>query len=192
MLPLRGFDPETPPKLVRTGADIIDVCSLGMAEHPLAAAGLGMECSIHLVRDAFTDRKVKTIRLPGIQDRAYRVLSAEGHVFLLTHRRLYALVNLATMFLEGMTGDTLPLEVRSFDIDAVDIGLNTNRTLVVIEPSRILEVDIETLVGCQGGKTSSHRAETAEDEEAWSDIPASWWTWKRAAQAEVCFVAIAS
>ncbi len=194
VLPLRGFDPEHPPRLVRTGADIIDVCSLGMAAHPLAAVGLGMDCSIHLVRDAFTERSVKTLRFPAIQDRAYRVLCAEGHVFLLTNKRLCVFVNLASGFLKGVTEDPLT-EVRFLETEAIDMGLTTNRSLIVIEPERVLEVDIGSLVSHQGQQASSQGvgpSHFSQDEEAWSDIPASSWKWNTTELSEVQFVAGAS
>lgn len=145
-----------------------------MTAHPLAAVGLGINSCLHLFRDPFAEGKVKTIRFPEIQERAYRVLCAEGHVFLLTNRRLCALVDLATAFLEGTTRDELPANVHSIETEAVDISLTTNRTLLVTKPDRVIEIAIDALLDRQGERSSSSHSVSSrllENKESWSDSP---------------------
>src|SRR5262249_13596049 len=92
-MPLSGVIPESYGKKLRpTGVDFVDVAALGIEGFPFAAAGLGLDGSIHLVRDLLTDRTSKMIHFSIPGERAYRILSAEGHIFVLTDRSLYGFV----------------------------------------------------------------------------------------------------
>ena len=58
---------------------------------------------MYFVSDLLDDRVDEGVALSRTPcgERAYRILCAEGHVFLLTNKGLYAFVNLAARFLNG-------------------------------------------------------------------------------------------
>lgn len=178
VLPLSGPNPQNRPRFLRTGTDIVDVCPLGTDDSPLGAVGLGADCSIHVVQDVFIDKRVKTIRFGHkIQGRAYRILSAEGHLFLLTHRGLYTILDMASRIPE-VSGDQFSASMHFLELEAVDMGLTSNGRLLVLMPEIVLEVEIESLVNRQDGPVQSRPSRT---EETWEDVPDSW-QWSRADQ----------
>lgn len=87
------------------GNDIVDVCHIGAIEAPRAVAAIGKDCSLHLIRDASSPGKPPTLRFDGLIGAAYRILSAHGHIFLLTSRMLYAFPGLASRFLNSERPD---------------------------------------------------------------------------------------
>jgi hypothetical protein len=160
-------------RLKSPGVDFIDVAPLGMPDAPLAIAALGMGCSIHFARDVLGDRGVKTIHRQVHGERGYRILCAEGHVFVLTSRNLLIFPNLARCFLDGdpLTGFR---EFRASRLEAVDMSLAPDRSLLIVMPDCVYRVEIDSLV--QGASrhsswpkdTNREAVETPFEESAWS------------------------
>lgn len=132
-------------KLQPPGMDFIDVAALGVDGYPLSIVALGLDCSICLVRDLLGDRNTNRLRFNPVGERGFRVLCAEGHVFLLTNKRLYSFVNLAARFLDG-DAFAHPTTVRWLDIEAVDASLAFDRTLLVVMPNCVYRIPIDSLV----------------------------------------------
>jgi hypothetical protein len=145
-LPLSGPGLENYGKKLRpAGVDFVDIAALGVEGFPFGAAGLGLDCSIHLVRDMLTDRTSKMMHFSPPGERAYRLLCAEGHVFLLTDKGLYAFVDLARKFLEGEAIDGLTI-TRKLDLEAVDVALGGDRSLLVVMPDAVDRIEIDSFI----------------------------------------------
>ena len=89
-----------------------------------------LDCSIILVKDLLIDDSpAQSLHYDFQGERAYRVLSAHGHVFLLTNRRLYAFVDLASRFLDGK-GIEPDVRINSWELEAVDASLGSDSSLL--------------------------------------------------------------
>ncbi len=121
--------------------DIVDVTPITNAEFPFGLAVVGIDNSIHFVRDVFTDRKPRTFRFDGLSGKAYRLLSCNGHVFLLTSRRFYIFVDLASRFLGDSELDS-PVTVGEFPCDPIDVNLAFGRDLLLLSPGRLEIIDV--------------------------------------------------
>jgi hypothetical protein len=155
-LPLAGAGLENYGKTLRpVGVDFVDVAALDVDGYPFAVAALGLDCSIHLVSDILADQATTTLHLNSLGERAYRILCAEGHVFLLTDKSLYAFVDLAARFLQGRT--VYPLQTRSVSLEAVDVSLAFDRSLLVVMPDTVYRIEIDSIIaqGAQDGSLGS-------------------------------------
>jgi hypothetical protein len=146
-MPLLGDElGDTGRSLQSANEDFVDVASLNMKDHPSAVAILSVDCSITLVRDLVADNStVQTLHYSFTGERAYRILCADGHVFLLTNRRLYAFVDLVSRFLEG-EGMEKQVTIHAWDIEAVDASLGANRSLLVVMPDCVYRIEIDSLI----------------------------------------------
>jgi hypothetical protein len=133
--------------------DFVDVAALNVDGYPSAAVALGLDCSMHFVRDLLDDRPMQTLRYPGLDgQRAYRTLCAEGHVFLLTNRGLYVFIDLATRILKGMVPVHRRERVPSVSIEAVDVSLAFDRSLLVVTADAVHRIKIDALTGSDRGR----------------------------------------
>jgi hypothetical protein len=115
-------------------------------DHPFAVAILTLDCSIILVRDLLADESIgQTLHFGSEGERAYRLLCAEGHVFLLTNRRLYAFVDLASVFLEGERNEGQVM-INFWNIEAVDASVASDRSLLIVMPSAVYRIELDFLV----------------------------------------------
>src|SRR5262249_36964173 len=76
------------------GLDVVDVCAVNADPGSPAIAALGRDGTLILVRDALHDNAPLSLKFDTVQGTAYRLLSAGGHLFLLTSRGLYGLMKL--------------------------------------------------------------------------------------------------
>jgi hypothetical protein len=128
------------------GLDLIDVCSLGSGLSTPAACGLGKDCILVFVRDVLGERKPVAIKLDAVQGTAYRLMSARGHLFILTSSSFYMFPELASHFLEGQPVERMPTQVREFRIEAVDANLIQDRWLLIVTTEGgVLRFDISEL-----------------------------------------------
>ena len=127
------------------GVDFVDVTSLGSREYPYAVIALGLDCSIHFVRDPSTGGKAKHLHMAETGERGYRILSAKGHIFLLTSKQLTIIPNLASQLLEGEEIE-LPLTARKLEVEAVDMTVTSDGFVLIVMPNSIRRVEIAKLV----------------------------------------------
>jgi hypothetical protein len=142
-------------KLQPVGVDFVDVAALDADKFPFAVAALGLDCSIHFVSDLLGDQLTKTLHLSSISERAYRILCAEGHVFVLTDKSLYAFEDLATRFLRGE-----PINdprARQLSLNAVDASLGPDRSLLVVMPDSVYRFQIDAILGISDSLTTDLR-----------------------------------
>ncbi len=125
--------------------DIVDVCPIGSEQHPLAVAALANDGTIVLIRDVLHDRKPETRRFRVVEGIAYRVLSARGHIFLLTSNGLYALGKRAERFLNGTQVGNYVTQVLPFPMETVDANLVRDQWLLVVATDELYKFNVEIL-----------------------------------------------
>jgi hypothetical protein len=155
-MPLSGSGLESHGKKLRpVGVDFVDVAALDVDGFPFAVAALGIDCSIHFIADLLGDQMTTTLRLSSTAERAYRILSTEGHVFLLTDKRLYAFKDLAIRFLRGEA--ISDPNARFLELEAVDASLGPDRSLLVVMPDGVREIKLDSMVAEAGVSTGGLR-----------------------------------
>jgi hypothetical protein len=161
-MPLAGVGSVNHGKKLRpAGVDFVDVAALDVDGFPFAVAALGLDCSIHFVSDLMGDQATTTLHLGATRERAYRILCAEGHVFVLTNTRLYAFEDLAARFLRGEAITHPP--TRSLDLEAVDASLGPDRSLLVVMPDSVYHIEIDSILSGVDPQTSRPRNESQND-----------------------------
>jgi hypothetical protein len=144
-LPLAGAGLENHGKKLRpVGVDFVDIASLDVDGFPFAVAALGLDCSIHFASNLLGDPTTTALHLSLRRERAYRILCAEGHVFMLTDKGLYAFKDLAVRFLRGEAIND-PI-VRWLEMEAVDAFLGPDRSLLVVMPDTVYQPMIDTIL----------------------------------------------
>ncbi len=121
--------------------DIVDVCSIASHEFPFGIAAVGIDNSLHFVRDVFTDRRPQTFRFDELNGKAYRLLSSHGHIFLLTSRCLYVFFDLARQFLDNSAVGS-PTAVEVLPCQAIDANMAFDRKLLVLLTNGLKIYDI--------------------------------------------------
>jgi hypothetical protein len=173
-----SFDEHGQSTLIRdsNGLDVVDVCSLGVEGAPFAAAVLGCDGSIHLSRDLWHDRSLLSLRSESPLGTGYRILSARGHLFVLTSESLTILPEEAKRFLGGQTGSN-PLGIWDAPLQAVDAAVAFDRWLLIVIPDGSLRVhDVDQLIQAFRARASDPvgDAETTwETSESKWDVPSS-------------------
>jgi hypothetical protein len=147
---IREFQPGQPDTirmkvLTFAGLDLVDVCAVGSTPDVPAVAGVGRDGTLLLVRDALQDQNPVTIKFESIQGTAYRLLSARGHLFLLTSRGLYGLMNLGERLLHGRAMDQLTTSIFTVPMEAVDANIVGDRWLLVTMPDEVLKFDVDLI-----------------------------------------------
>ena len=126
--------------------DIVDVCPLNDPHYPLAVACLSRSRAVFLIRDVLEDQTPFALNYGGIQGTAYTLLSAQGHLFLLTDRELVTLPNVASRFLRGESLDG-PLEIASIPVNVSEAFLRRDHAVLLIEEdSAVAQLEIKDLV----------------------------------------------
>jgi hypothetical protein len=144
-LPLTGAGLENHGKKLRPlGVDFVDVAALDVDGFPFAVAALGLDCSIHFISDLLGDRTTTTLHLSARRERAYCILCAEGHVFMLTDKSLYAFRDLAARFLRGEAINNPTAQL--LDLEAVDASLGPDRSLLVVMPDTVFQIKLDSIL----------------------------------------------
>jgi hypothetical protein len=130
-------------RLCPAGVDFVDVAALGVDGFPFAVAALGLDCSIHLVLDVLGDRTSKRLHFSPNGERAYRLLCAKGHVFVLTDKSLYTFFDLAAQFVQGEAINAPP---RRWPLEAVDASSAFDRSLLITMPDRVDQIELDSFL----------------------------------------------
>lgn len=142
---LKGEDQRPTQSSLRfNGLDVVDLCPLGMASAPEAAAALGRDGTVILFRDVLHESQPLTVEYEFIQGTAYRILSACGYLFLLTSEGMYVIAGLVERFLQGAS-DNAVTPVLPLPMEAVDAYLGSERWVWIVMPDGVLRLDVELL-----------------------------------------------
>ncbi len=125
------------------GLDVIDVCSLQSSEWPLAVAALSRDRQILLTRSVM-ERSPMSLSLPGIQGTAYEIVSAKGHIIVLTSRELVVIPDVATSFLRGESlSRRIPFQTMT--MEASDAFLTYSTSLLLLRDDEVQEIALDRL-----------------------------------------------
>jgi hypothetical protein len=125
------------------GLDLVDVCAVGGPPEAPAVAGVGWDGTLVLVPDAFHDQNLLTLKFESVQGTAYRLLSAQGHLFLLTSWGLYGLMNLGERLVQGRILERPTTPVRAVPLEAVDANRVGDRWLLFTMLDEVLKFDVD-------------------------------------------------
>jgi hypothetical protein len=125
--------------------DAVDVCFVGEGSGSSAMAAVSRDGLLILTHDMLRDEKPVTMRLQNIKGRAYRLLSARGHLFLLTSSALYGLMNLGKRLLEGPPLGKFIIPKLVIQMDAVDASLIDDRWLMIVMPDDVRRYDLDLI-----------------------------------------------
>ncbi len=131
--------------LTSPAVDFIDVCSLGVPESPYAIAALCHDRSLIFVRNILTEQNPKTVKFDQFRGAPYAILSARGHLFVLTSKEIVVLPELGSRFARGDPLDR-PINYRHRAAQAVDAFISRGRELMILTDDGVDVFDISKLV----------------------------------------------
>jgi hypothetical protein len=163
--------------LVSPNVDFIDVCSLPFPEWPYAVVGLSLDRSLIFLRNLLADETPQTLRLGELRGTPYSILSADGHLFVLTSKELIAFPDLLPWYLSGESLDR-PFRYRYTPIQAVDAYIAYGKHLVVVMDEEVRFFEIPRLVQPMGDGTHENGhgdlAEWSEGEQLPNMVQPNW------------------
>ena len=120
--------------------DVVDVCGLG---HSLAVAALGRDGTLMLFRDILDDKKPLNFKSKLIEGVAYRLLSVDGHVFVLTNKALYMVADLAKRVINGEVAKDGLTQILTIPMTAVDANVFHDKYILVVnDKSNVFRVNL--------------------------------------------------
>ena len=127
------------------GHDIVDVCPLYDRQFPLAAVCVSRNQGIFFVRNILENQAPVALGYDELKGTAYSLLSAQGHVFVLTDEEFIVLPNLANRFLrdEELASN---VEITTMPTDASEIFLRNGESVLLLEDSIVIEYEISELL----------------------------------------------
>jgi len=110
--------------------DIVSLCPLKLPDYPRALALLAMDGSIYFSSDPRSGEFV-AMASDRLQGTPYSIHSAQGHLFILTSDKMYALRNLGRNVIRD---EPIAIESNtvSFEVDAVDSTLIDDEYLLIV------------------------------------------------------------
>lgn len=149
-------------------ADVVGVCPLNLADSPLGVAFLEVDGTVTVVPDVSGHRCVEISGLPiaGTPD---SIQCAQGHLFLLSSDRLYAVKDLVRRALADGDGSFQP-EIKSFAVDAVDFAIVDAERLVVIDDDRVFSHPIAAVFESGQGWDAGQANLDASARRNWKEI----------------------
>jgi hypothetical protein len=152
--------------LTSSDIDLIDVCSIGLPDWPFGVAGLSLDGSLIFVRDILAEEEPRRLRFEQIRGTPYSLLSAEGHLFVLTSEEPVILPGLAARFVNGERSDS-PVHGRRTPIQAVDASLACGKYLMIVLDEGVSILEISRLLS--SGTTERFGADVLNGLN-WSDV----------------------
>jgi hypothetical protein len=131
--------------LVSQDVDFIDVCSISSSNWPHAVVGLSLDRTLIFVRDLLAEETPQTLRLGALRGAPYSILSADGHLFVLTSKELVVFPDLLSWYLSGEPSDR-PIRYRYTPIQAVDAYIAYRKHLMVVMDDEVKLFEIPRLV----------------------------------------------
>jgi hypothetical protein len=158
-----------------SGLDSVDVCFVGGEPDSPAVAAVGLDGSIVLARDLLHDKNPVTMKFDTVQGRAYRLLLARGHLFLLTSCALYGLMNLGTRLMHGLPEGKFTTPIFMMPMEAVDASVIDDRWLLVVMVDEVRKFDLDliqihTLADIRDGEIREATVEPIERLWKYADI----------------------
>jgi hypothetical protein len=127
------------------GLDFVDVCSVATPDKPLAVVAAAKDGGLVFFDDILTDKAPKTLKYKGVSGTVYRVLAAQGNIYLLTSKGLFGLFGLATTFLRGARASHVSTDILKLPVKASDANIVGDRWLLAVGADEILRFDTEKI-----------------------------------------------
>ena len=99
-----------------------------------------------LFHDILRDTAPRNLKFRGIEGVAYRLISARGHIFVLTSKGFYVLANLAKRFLDGEIGEKSVTQIMAMKMCAVDANVFKNEFVYIVnDESSVFRIDLSQI-----------------------------------------------
>ena len=167
------------------GLDIIDVCLVGPPGRPAVVALARNGTLVHAPEaatmyrsDAPRDRWPMTSRFDDVTGTAYRVVSCQGHLVVLTSTGLHILFDWVSQFTRGLSAPPPGTFGQFIAVEAADIGVAENRYLLAVTADGVRVFDMRLIDSADAGGRAAVTARPANGElvrPTWetSDVPRS-------------------
>ena len=125
--------------ILEPGLDVVDVCVLRSEPPNLATVALTYERKIVLVQEKGTTFEFAVVTNDRLRGTPYRIVIAQGEIFVLTSAGLYGFPGLAKQLLaKDLATHQL---VKEANCDALDVSVASDNFLLIIEPDRVVTLD---------------------------------------------------
>ena len=126
-------------------ADVVSLCSLEGPDCPYALALLAIDGTIYFSPDARAG-SFTGMSLVGLKGTPYSIHSAQGHLFILTSEKIYAMQDLADRMIRNPE-DSTEFVIRSvnLDVDAVDCSLVYGEYLLIVQEDYVSVTGVSKL-----------------------------------------------
>jgi hypothetical protein len=155
-------------KQPHASVDIIDVCRLPSDVYPFAAVSFGIDNSLHFSRDLRREHIPISVKIAEMQGTAYSVLTAHGHIFMLTSDAFYFVPGLAARFLDGASLNGR-LTVHRGPIEALDCMLAYDRYLILLAENGVQLIEISKMLAGLGVGQSTNESISDSTQYEWED-----------------------
>jgi len=168
---LRSFQSVKKPK------DYVSVCGIGNEQMPHATVSISRDGQVDFSENLIEDNTPLAWHFPETQGVAYSLFAADGNLFILTSKGMYACIDIVKSFLDGKlrAGSSLS-HVRYLSLEAIDFTLLYHRWLMILQHNMVVRLDVRELA-MQGSSVTmrdSHAREISFDasasEPGWADI----------------------
>jgi hypothetical protein len=147
--------------------DVVDVCLLGAVENRLAVAAAATDGTIIFFQDILHDRTPRTIKFRSVKGTVYRILSAQGDVFLLTSKGLFLLARLAERLTNGVPRGPFTTNVLPLGIEASDANLAGDRWLLAVGADEVFRFDLDQMPKAPANGQQSEDRDLVECKNPW-------------------------
>jgi hypothetical protein len=125
--------------------DVLDVVPVGTSEYPHAIAALGLAGEVILCRDIVKQEAPILLKYSAqFAGRTYRILSACGHLIVLTSKAIYVLGNLAGRLTQP-SFDESDSPIMTLPMEAIDANICGNRWLLTVMHDYVGRYDVQQI-----------------------------------------------
>ena len=137
---LRSFQSVKKPK------DYVSVCGIANKTMPYASVSISSDGQVDFSENLIEDKTPLAWHFPETQGIAYSLFAADGNLFILTSKGVFACIDIVKSFLDGKLTAGLSLsQVRYLQLDAIDFTLLYNRWMMILQHNMVVKLDVRDL-----------------------------------------------
>ena len=147
-----SLDEKSVPQLVRSSQsvknpkDYVSVCGIGNELLPYAAVSISRDGQVDFSDNLLVDKTPLTWHFPETRGTAYSLFAADGNLFILTSKGIYACIDIVKSFLDGnLTAGSSLSRVRYLSLEAIEFTLLYNRWLMILQHNMVVRLDVRDL-----------------------------------------------
>ena len=177
------LDENSVPQLVRSSQsvkkpkDYVSVCGIGNEQLPYATVSISRDGQVDFSESLLKDKTPLAWHFPETQGIAYSLYAADGNLFILTSKGIYACIDIVKSFLEGkLTAGSSLSQVRYLSLEAIDFALLYNRWLMILQHNMVVRLDVRDVAMPDSSVTMRDSAaqeiafDASASEPGWADI----------------------